>query len=139
MPRLFTIEQAERLLPELEPNVRLAVSLKSSWQAAQQDFDAETRRIAMAGGSVVNREKLLALRSRLDATARRLDEVIKEIQEHGCLVKDLDLGLIDFPTLYRGEEVLLCWKLGEPAITHWHGLNEGYRGRKPILREKGSA
>ena len=67
MPRLFTIEQAERLLPELEPNVRLAISLKPSWQAAQQEFDAETRRIAVSGGSLVNHEKWLALRSRLDA------------------------------------------------------------------------
>ena len=54
------------------------------------------------------------------------------MQEIGCLIKDLDIGLIDFPTTYRGEEVYLCWKLGEPGIEYWHGVDEGFRGRKPI-------
>jgi hypothetical protein len=54
------------------------------------------------------------------------------IQEIGCLVKDLDIGLLDFPTLYRGREVYLCWRLGEQRIEHWHGVDEGFRGRKPV-------
>ena len=51
------------------------------------------------------------------------------------MVKDLDVGLIDFPTLYRGEEVYLCWKLGETGIQYWHGIDEGFRGRKKIDRD----
>jgi len=58
--------------------------------------------------------------------------VIEQVQEFGCVIKDLDMGLIDFPTLLRGVEVYLCWKLGEPTIAHWHGTSEGFASRKPI-------
>ena len=61
--------------------------------------------------------------------------ILPFIQENGVVVKDLDIGLIDFPTLFRGEEVYLCWKLGETGIRFWHGLDEGFRGRKPIDEE----
>ena len=47
-------------------------------------------------------------------------------------MKDLDVGLVDFPTLFRGEEVYLCWRMDEDDIDHWHGVNEGFAGRKPI-------
>ena len=57
---------------------------------------------------------------------------MEQVQSFGCLIKDLDVGLIDFPTLYRGEEVYLCWKLGEDGIEFWHGVSEGFRGRKKI-------
>ena len=62
----------------------------------------------------------------------RLREAIEQMQELGCVIKDLDTGLLDFPTLFRGKEVYLCWKLGEPSIGFWHGVDEGFRGRKPI-------
>ena len=61
-----------------------------------------------------------------------LKQAIEKVHEFGCVVKDLDIGLIDFPTLFQGEEVYLCWKLGEAGIRFWHGVNEGFRGRKPI-------
>jgi len=64
-----------------------------------------------------------------------LRNAIESVQELGCVVKDLDIGLIDFPTLFRGEEVYLCWKLGEPVIAFWHGVDEGFRGRKAIDRD----
>jgi hypothetical protein len=60
---------------------------------------------------------------------------VEEVQEMGCLVKDLDMGLVDFPTTFRGEEVYLCWKLGEEEIAFWHGVDEGFRGRKAIDRD----
>jgi len=132
MPRLFTIEEAERLLPELEKAMKLVITVKAGYQEAESEFSAVTHRITMTGGSLVNRNKLIALRSRRDATAQRLKEAIEEVQQFGCLVKDLDLGLVDFPTLFRGEEVYLCWKLGETGIQFWHGVQEGFRGRKLI-------
>jgi hypothetical protein len=61
-----------------------------------------------------------------------LRDRIEAVLETGCLVKDLDIGLVDFPTLFRGEEVYLCWKLGENAIAFWHSEDEGFQGRKPI-------
>ena len=60
---------------------------------------------------------------------------MEKLQDLGCLVKDLDIGLVDFPTLFRGQEVYLCWKVGEPSIEFWHGMNEGFGGRKAIDRD----
>ena len=81
---------------------------------------------------LVDRELALAGKARRDAAAARLRDLIERIQEFGCVVKDLDTGLVDFPTLFRGTEVYLCWKLGETAIAFWHGVEEGFRGRKAI-------
>lgn len=53
----------------------------------------------------------------------------------GCEIKDLNSGVLDFRTLYKGEEVYLCWELGESGISHWHGLQEGFAGRKPVDEE----
>lgn len=86
----------------------------------------------MAGGSIVNQEAVLAIRQRRDDCASRLKARIEAIQETGCLVKDLDIGLLDFPTLYKGRTVCLCWRLGERRIDWWHGAEEGFVGRKPI-------
>ena len=84
------------------------------------------------GGVAVDRDSALQSRSRREDAASKLRAAIEEVQEIGCLIKDLDIGLVDFPTTYRGEEVYLCWKLGEPGIEFWHGVDEGFRGRKPI-------
>jgi hypothetical protein len=81
---------------------------------------------------MVDRDRALTARSRRDASAAMLKGAIEAVQETGCLIKDLDIGLVDFPTLHKGVEVYLCWKLGEPAIEFWHGVDEGFRGRKPI-------
>jgi hypothetical protein len=86
----------------------------------------------MMGGMSINREQAAEARNRRESAARQLRGAIEQVQELGCMVKDLDTGLVDFPTLFRGVEVLLCWKLGEPAIGYWHGMDEGFRGRKAI-------
>ena len=86
----------------------------------------------MMGGVAVDRDRALDSRSRRDRATAELRSVIEEVQEIGCLIKDLDIGLIDFPTTYHGNEVYLCWKLGESGIEYWHGIDEGFRGRKPI-------
>jgi hypothetical protein len=67
-----------------------------------------------------------------EEAALALKQAVDRVHEFGCLLKNLDIGLIDFPTLFQGEEVYLCWKLGEAGIGFWHGVNEGFRGRKPI-------
>jgi hypothetical protein len=135
MARRFTLQQAESLLPELEAEVRRAIALKSEYAEAASEMEAISRRITLSGGAVVNREQLVRLKSRRDTSAAQLKEAIEAIQQFGCLVKDLDIGLLDFPTLFRGQEVYLCWRLGEPAIQFWHGVEEGFRGRKKIDRD----
>ena len=132
MPRYFTLIEAERLLPAVERHIRDAVALKSEYQEAEGNIQRATQRIVTMGGTVVNREYFATERSRRDAAAAALKKAIEDIHEMGVQVKDLDIGLIDFPTLYHGQEVLMCWKLGESGIGFWHGLEEGFRGRKPV-------
>jgi hypothetical protein len=89
----------------------------------------------MLGGSQVDRNKLAGVHSRREATVVRLKEILEQISETGCLVKDLDTGLLDFPCMYRGEEVYLCWKLGEEGISWWHRIEDGFQGRQPIDKD----
>ncbi len=135
MPRLFRLDEAQRLLAELEPALRTIASLKKSFDELDLELRACAERIALLGGAFVQREELAVKRRRRDSLANTLRDSIEAVQQHGCLIKDLDEGLVDFPTLFRGEEVYLCWKLGEPAIEFWHGTSEGFRGRKPIDKE----
>jgi len=135
MPRKFTLQEAEALLPELERTIRRAVAIKAEYIEAESKLTSVTRRIAMSGGALVNREEMVSIKSRRDEGAARLKEAIEKVHEFGCEIKDLDIGLVDFPTGYRGEVVCLCWKLGETAIRYWHRIEEGFRGRKRIDQE----
>jgi hypothetical protein len=135
MPRYFTLQQAEKLLPEVEFTIREAISHKADYQQAEEEWQAFATRITMLGGVRVDHSQVMDLKQRRESAASWLKEAIEKIQEYGCVVKDLDIGLIDFPTLFRGEEVYLCWKLGESGIGFWHGVQEGFRGRKPIDAE----
>ncbi len=135
MSRYFTLAQAEQLLPEVEKDLRDALFHKSEFQAAEEELNQSTQRIRMAGGSRVNPVPILAARSRRDTSGAALKEIFQRMEELGVQIKDLDSGLIDFLTRYRGQEVCLCWKLGEDRIRFWHGAEEGFRGRKPIDEE----
>src|SRR5258708_9520988 len=73
-------------------------------------------------------------RTRRDESGQRLKAALEGLQEIGCVVKDLDIGLVDFPTVFRGEEVYLCWKLGRTAIQCLHRLDEGFARPKPLLQ-----
>jgi hypothetical protein len=112
--------------------LREAVSLRAELQGAEHAIQAMLQRVSQMGGMIVNRDHVIDARNRRDAVAAKLHGAIEQVQEFGCVIKDLDTGLIDFPTLLRGVEVCLCWKLGETAIGFWHGTEEGFRGRKAI-------
>ena len=143
MPRYFTLPECERLLPEIDRALREALFHKSEHEKAGAEIDESIRRIRASGGARVNTSGHLALRARRDTSAAALRSALETIAKTGALIKDLDIGLIDFLSLYRGREVCLCWKLGEDRIRFWHGTDEGFRGRKPIdddfLRLHGSA
>lgn len=132
MSRRFTLETAEGLLPEIEKGMREAIAFKAAFEQAQSELQAVEQRVMMLGGVLVDREKLQQNKLRRAQYAENLKTVMQNIQELGCIIKDLDIGLVDFPTLFRGEEVYLCWKLGEPGIEFWHGTREGFAGRKRI-------
>ena len=132
MARRFTLAEAQSLIPEVSRLLRDAVLLKGVYQAAGQAIQTWMQRITMMGGMTVDRNQAIDTRKRRDTSAASLRSAIEQVQAIGCVVKDLDIGLIDFPTEFRGEEVYLCWKLGEAEIEFWHGVEEGFSGRKAI-------
>ena len=132
MPQYFTLSQAQRLIPQVERLLRDALFHKHEFQKAHDELQQTTERIRASGGSHVNPAALLSVRERRDSGASALKQVLDEIQETGAMVKDLDIGLIDFLSVYQNREVCLCWKLGEDGIAYWHGTEEGFAGRKPI-------
>jgi hypothetical protein len=135
MPRYFTLAQAERMLPKVEERIREALFIKAEHQRADEELRAIAKRIFLSGGATVDREHVSNLKTSRESTAAKLQEVCENIQESGCLVKDLDIGLLDFPTMYRDQEVYLCWRLGEDRIRFWHPVETGVRGRQPIDEE----
>ena len=135
MLKFFTLQQAQQLLPQVETAIREAIFLRSEYEDAESDLQKFYRRIMMLGGALVDRERFSMRKERLESGARRLKQSIEKIDSYGCFIKDLDIGLIDFPTLFRGNEVYLCWKLGETGIQFWHPIEEGFRGRREIDRD----
>ena len=135
MPQYFTRDEAEMLLPKVQRLLNQALTLKAEFEQAKAVLDNTTREIMARGGMAIDTGRLLQTRQTRDTSATELGAVLERIHEHGCLVKDLDMGLLDFPTLYAGREVYLCWKFGESRIEFWHGVDEGFRGRKLIDEE----
>lgn len=133
--RYFTLAQARKYLPEAERLLRQVIALKRENERAEADLNHIQQRVSMMGGMALDTRKVAADRARLDATGTRLKETMAEVESIGFEIKDLEMGLLDFPSLYRGEEVCLCFKLGETDIEYWHGSTEGFRGRKPIDQE----
>jgi hypothetical protein len=130
--RTFTLDQAQSLLPVLESLLSTAIKSKKTMEEVETEMQALSKRVFMNGGTrvdVVAVARRKAERARAEQSAK---DAIAEIDSIGVQVKDLDIGLLDFPCEVDGNVVLLCWKMGEPSITHWHGTEEGFAGRKPI-------
>ena len=132
MPRYFTLVQARAALPAVGRSIREAVQAKTHYAEAEKAIQELVQRILMRGGVQVDTDAAEAWKSQLDSNAQALKSAMERIEEMGVLVKDLEVGLVDFPTLFRGEEVYLCWRMDENDIDYWHGINEGFRGRRPI-------
>jgi hypothetical protein len=132
MPRYFTLDLARALLPLVGRSIRDAVQGKERYQEAETWLQELSQRILMMGGITVDTEVAEAWKTQRDTNAHTLKQSMEKLEETGVVVKDLDIGLVDFPTLYRGEEVYLCWRMDEDDIEHWHGVHEGFAGRKGI-------
>ena len=132
MPRYFTLEQAERLLPEVERSLRDALFHRAEAQKAQKELSDVAERVRFSGGARIDPDKQVMTRAHRDSSITALKKALDDIDALGALIKDLDIGLIDFLTRFEDRDVCLCWKLGEEGIRFWHGAEEGFRGRKPI-------
>ena len=130
--RLFTLTEAERARKELEPILVEAMGCRKKLAGLENDLSAVAARIMMMGGVLVPYEKLAALRAEHQQLAETMKSALNRILETGCLVKDLEIGLLDFPAIIDNQDVYLCWKLGEDRIRFYHRQDEGFAGRKPL-------
>lgn len=128
----FDLRQAEALLPQIEGLLAAAIDCKRVLDETSRAQARMIERVAQMGGSRVNLEQAIALEKLKEQRLEQIREHIQAVQDYGVLIKDLDIGLIDFPTLIGGREAYLCWKLGEDAIRHWHYTDEGFAQRKAL-------
>lgn len=116
----------------IEEFLKVAQEHKQTVDAAQVELTKAASRIMVLGGSYPPYTDLVKKKAERDQASARIVETISKIQEAGCLVKDIDEGLIDFPSIIEGQEAFLCWKQGEGRIEYWHGLEDGFAGRKRL-------
>jgi hypothetical protein len=130
--RYFSVADVEALIPALTRLMKRVMTANAEAAEARERLQGEQQRIALAGGGVLDRRAWRADLERIERLTAEMQQGLGEIVELGGAPKDLGLGLVDFLHLREGCEVNLCWKYGEREIRHWHGLDEGYAGRKPL-------
>ncbi len=107
MPIFFTPKQSNEFLPQVRETVERVISIKKEADNLKDDGE-------------------------MTGAMERLEKEIQKLEELGCVLKDMNIGLIDFPAVRLGTRVWLCWKLGEESVSFWHDLHEDYAGRKPV-------
>jgi hypothetical protein len=131
--RFFTPEGANAELAEVRPLAERLVAARAAYREQEAALQAVRAKIASNGGGLDPRA-IRRAEEALQTAASEIGEAIEAITARGAQVKDLEAGLVDFPAKHPddGSIVLLCWQVGEDAVAHWHGLEEGFAGRKPL-------
>ena len=130
--RTFSLSEAQQMLPILESLLRGTIDAKRLIEEVDEELEELTQRVFVNGGTLVDVPYWSRRKAEREKALQRAKDAVAEINAIGVQVKDLDIGLLDFPCSVDGEIVLLCWKMGEEKITHYHGMEEGFAGRKPI-------
>lgn len=130
--KTFTLEEAQTLLPVLRSLLQRSIEGKKLIEEIDKELQDLNHRILLSGGLFVNVPQVARRRAERDKAIQSTKDALAEIDAIGVQVKDLDIGLLDFPCVVDDQIVLLCWKLGEENIRYWHSLDEGFRGRKPL-------
>jgi hypothetical protein len=129
--RLFTPAEANTALGDVRPAAERLVGLRArARELVQTQGSLGTANGGNGGGYAAS--DLNAAQAELEQLNEEAATMVNELEELGVVVKDLDLGLLDFPALREGEEVELCWRVGEDSVEYWHRIGEGFAGRKPI-------
>ncbi|MGC2639183.1 MAG: DUF2203 domain-containing protein [Acidobacteriaceae bacterium] len=137
--KIFTLDEAQSLLPVVESLLNRAIEAKQAAAELEEQQQALVRRIFLSGGLLVDVAKVQKRKVAQEALVQRTKDSLEEIDAIGVQIKDLDIGLLDFPCLLDGETVLLCWRRGEPRIEFWHRMEDGFRGRQRIDTRFGKA
>jgi hypothetical protein len=132
LSKTFTLSEAQTLLPVLEALLRRAQTAGRRAGELEMEMQELGQRIFLAGGMHVNITVAARRRAERDKTVQEAKDTLAEIDAIGVQVQDLEEGLLDFPCVVDGQTVLLCWKLGEKEIAHWHAPEDGFAGRKPL-------
>ena len=128
MTRLFTVEHANRMLPLVRRIVEDLVTTHERWREAMHEFEVAS---ATSRADLPD-ERALVLQVRVQDLAREIEGYVAELSQLGVEFKGFEVGLVDFPSELDGEEIHLCWQLGETSVGHWHRRTEGFAGRKPL-------
>ena len=131
MSRTFTVDEANAALVELRPVAERMVGHRRALTDAQRRQARLVVKIAGNGGDL-GPSDLEEAAAAIQREADGIAECVRVLDEAGVQVKSLEQGLLDFPSVRDGEDVLLCWQVGEPEIAFWHGIDEGFAGRKPL-------
>lgn len=126
---IFTVAEANAALPELAPRVERLRALRDEARRAREFLDILWQRLD-AGEPVLS--AIGERQQTLDALRAEFGRLVDEVDDVGVILRDLDLGLVDFPARVRGMPIYLCWRAGEAHVAYWHGLSEGFAGRKSI-------
>jgi hypothetical protein len=129
--RSFTPAEARAALPVVRGHAERLVAARADQLAARARL-FELTTAAQGNGHKLDGELLVTVRQEVERAEAELAESLGALEEMGVVVKDIDAGLIDFPSVREGEEIFLCWQLGEPDVMWWHGRDDGFRGRRPI-------
>jgi hypothetical protein len=111
LPIFFTPKYADEVLPEIRNTVQRVIAIKNKTDGLTND-------------------------DQMTDAMESLEKEVKKLEDLGCILKDMSIGLVDFPAVRLGERVWLCWKLGEEHVTFWHSRHEGYAARKPVVENE---
>ena len=132
MSKTFSLSEAQTLLPVLESLLRKAQAASAKAGELEREMQQLSQRIFLSGGMHVDVAKAAKRRAERERAVQESKDTLAEIDEIGVQVKDLEQGLLDFPSVMDGNAVLLCWKPGEKEIGFWHTEEDGFAGRKPL-------
>jgi len=131
-PRFFTVEEANALVSTLQIEFGRIAQVRSLLGPLIQALGGPDDAVAVLQEDAPLPAGLEGQAAELRRLAAEITGAVERVNGLGCLVKDVEMGLVDFYALVEGEPAFLCWQFGEPAISHWHPLDEGYAARKPI-------
>ena len=130
--KCFTLAEAERVRAELEPVLVGAIGARRRMTELEEKFRVLSESVMRSGGLRVPYEKAAKWRFEHNQVSQGIQSALEKIESTGCVVKDLDVGLLDFPARLNNEDIYFCWRLGEDRIRFYHRQDEGFAGRKPI-------
>jgi hypothetical protein len=130
--KLFSPEKANALIPKVAPLVEELWSKRRDLAIRLLESDPVVRGIEPTPQRRMATPRSPFQPGRFSEQKAEIVRIINRIEAYGCIVKDIDLGLVDFPSMRDGRTVYLCWKAGEPRVSHWHGMDEGFADRKAL-------